>query len=671
MKKLRIILQSKKVIVLIIVVTIFRMTLALNNMSYCEEKLGEGKVINGIIKNVNIAGDKKTLEVNDTIIYTSGEFRFGERVECTGQIILPSENTNFYLFNYRRFLLSKKIYYQMNAKCVIVGGSSNPLYKIKNALVNLSNSRKSRAYIKSFLLGNTKEIDSAVMASYRKNGVSHLFAISGMHITLIIAIASLFKLTRRNTVVVFPFLLFYLFLVNYPPSMLRAVSFFILVNINRKTGLNLKNIYLFLYLTVFFVFYNPYFLYSTGFIYSFTITFFLILYSDIFKTEKNSIKKTFLLSFIIFLVSIPINIQNNFYINLLSPLYNLFFVPIISLFLFPGAFLVLIFPILDNLYSLCWMGMENLSMFLSSINSILILCWMEWYVIGWYYVIIIFIIHKIRLKEYIYIVLIFIVLSCHHLYPYVRNKAIVLMLDVGQGDSILIIYPYSRFVLLIDTGGNPFSNRIASDITIPTLYSLGITKINYLVLTHGDNDHVGEAINILKHVKTDSVLLNSGSLTSDEIDIIHYMDLNVIDYELISKTMIKHNGIELEFLNSSKKNDENEDSLVLLLEINKKRILLMGDSGIKTEREILSEYNLATVDILKIGHHGSKYSSDQQFIDVVSPEIALISVGASNRYGHPHPEVLNKLQFCDTYITSVDGAIRIVIGKSMLVTKVR
>ena len=87
--------------------------------------------------------------------------------------------------------------------------------------------------------------------------------------------------------------------------------------------------------------------------------------------------------------------------------------------------------------------------------------------------------------------------------------------------------------------------------------------------------------------------------------------------------------------------------------------------------KLLQEYNLPTVDILKVGHHGSKYSSSLEFISKISPSFCLISAGQNNRYGHPHKEALENLQFCDTYITSIDGAIKIKVGKSMRVTKVR
>ena len=245
------------------------------------------------------------------------------------------------------------------------------------------------------------------------------------------------------------------------------------------------------------------------------------------------------------------------------------------------------------------------------------------------------------------------------------------MLDVGQGDSILLVYPHNKLVVLVDTGGRYNSDTIVANITIPTLYSLGITKIDYLVLTHGDYDHIGEARNLLESFRVDMVLMNSGNLSTLEEELIEYMNDNNQHYDLVSQTVIEHNGLKLNFLNTVDARSENDDSLVLFLEMQNRSILMMGDSGKKTEEYLMREYNLEKVDILKVGHHGSKTSSGEYFISKINPEIALISAARNNIYRHPHPETLNNLLFCDTYITSIDGAIKIVIGKSMLVTTVR
>lgn len=651
-------LQSKTLIIFLIIVTTIRVLISLEEIPYDESRLDSSSII-GTISSINIRESSISLEINDTIVFIDNKkFVLGNKVKCVGNAILPNENRNFYLFNYRKFLASKGILYQMNGTCELVTEEIGFLYQIKNNIIGLINNRKSNAYLKAFTLGDTSSINSDVMASYRYNGINHLFAISGMHVTLLVTIISMFTIRNRNMLILMPILLFYLFLTDFPPSMIRAVSFFFLTTINKQFDINIKSIIIFLYITIMFLLINPYFLYSLGFIYSFTISCFLILYKEIFINEKNYFKKIAFISLIAFLVSIPINIQNNFYINLLSPIYNLFFVPIVSLIMFPASLIVLLLPFLDNLYLEMWIIIENVSLFLSEFNTILVLSRMNTVMLIIYFLLIIFILNKIKIKKYIYILLILILLIPHHLYPYFRNKGIVLMLDVGQGDSIIVVYPNKELVLLIDTGGR-FNSTLAENIIIPSLRSLGLTRIDYLVLTHGDFDHMGEANNILSNFKVHNVLMNSGNNSELEISLINYMDLKNVSYQHISKNTINHRGIELKFLNEVSIRSENDDSLILLLSLNNYQILFMGDAGFIEEHHIINNFDLSDVDVLKVGHHGSRNSTSSEFLSAINPTIALISSGRNNIYNHPHPDTITRLKNINTFITSSHGAVRL------------
>lgn len=668
MKKLRIILQSKILILFLISITTIVVLINTNKKSFNSNKLGSNKTITGIITNISFTEYNKVLEIEDTVIYTNfdTDFLLGQKIECTGIVSLPKQNTNFYLFNYRNYLKSKKIFYQMEAECIVLKEKVAVIHIIKNSIINRIEKLKSKGYLKSFILGTTSDINNEVLNNYRNNGISHLLAISGMHVSFLVGLFTIFK----RKYLLFLILIFYLFLANFPISMIRAVIFFILVMINKKTKLNLSTIILFIYFTIFILWWNPYLVYSTGFLYSFIISFYLILFSKIFN-NKNKILSIWTLPLVVFLITIPINMMTNFSLNLLSPIYNIIFVPIVSIILFPISFLVFMFPILDNGYYFVWTALEEISANLLSIN--IVFCYISFYIFILYYLIITFILHKLTNKEYKYIGLIFIILLFHYFYPNFRDYGFIQMLDIGQGDSIIVSYPRNKLNILIDTGGtiNNERSRYVNNITIPTLYSLGIKKLDYLIITHGDADHAGEAIELLKNIKVNKVLFNSGKITELESDIINYLNKNKIEYSFISEEIITHNNIKLYFINATNYDNENEDSLILLLKIKNFISLFMGDSGISSEKKILEEYNLSSVDILKVGHHGSKNSSSEYFINSVNPRIALISAGKNNLYGHPHKEVLNNLHFCDTYITSTHGAIKVRIDKDVLVTKVR
>ena len=244
------------------------------------------------------------------------------------------------------------------------------------------------------------------------------------------------------------------------------------------------------------------------------------------------------------------------------------------------------------------------------------------------------------------------------------------MIDVGQGDSILLRYPNNKNNILIDTGGimsypkekwqeRTSNYSIASDTIIPYLKSLGISSLDYLILTHGDNDHCGEAINLIKNFKVNNVIFNKGTYNKLEEDIItvlkqkhikYFNDINKID--------------RIYFINNNIYNDENNNSIVNYIEYNRYKFLFMGDASTKVEESILNKYNIFDIDILKVGHHGSETSSGEEFIDIIKPRYSLISVGKKNRYNHPNKKVINNLADSKVFRTDIDGSIHINIFKT-------
>ena len=120
------------------------------------------------------------------------------------------------------------------------------------------------------------------------------------------------------------------------------------------------------------------------------------------------------------------------------------------------------------------------------------------------------------------------------------------------------------------------------------------------------------------------------------------------------------------FLNTGVYNNENDNSNVLYFIVNNYKFLLMGDAGVDSEKDILDEYNLSDIDVLKVGHHGSRTSSSKNFIDETTPKYSIISVGNNNRYGHPNKEVLYNLTESKMYRTDQDGSIMFKIKNNKL-----
>ena len=234
------------------------------------------------------------------------------------------------------------------------------------------------------------------------------------------------------------------------------------------------------------------------------------------------------------------------------------------------------------------------------------------------------------------------------------------MLDVGQGDSILIKLKNNQGNILIDTGGQPsYDNKqpydIAKNITIPYLKSEGINHLDYLILTHGDFDHAGMALNLIKNFKVNHLILNKENNTLEN-QITKNFNGNITN---ISTGTITINNVKLNFLNDLNSHNENDDGLIIYTKIENRNILLMGDASKESEKYLLNTYNLPKMDILKVGHHGSDTSSSEKFIQTVSPKISLISAGKNNVYGHPHQQTLKKLKNSRILITKENGAVKI------------
>ena len=173
---------------------------------------------------------------------------------------------------------------------------------------------------------------------------------------------------------------------------------------------------------------------------------------------------------------------------------------------------------------------------------------------------------------------------------------------------------------------------------------------------HGDFDHMGEAINLVENFKVEKVIFNCGSYNELEKEVIKILNKKKIKYySCVKELNIDKN--KLYFLQTKEYDNENDNSNVIYTELNGYKFMLMGDASSTTEKEIMSIYNLPDIDVLKVGHHGSRTSSSEEFINVIDPKYSIISVGKNNRYGHPNKEVLDKLEKSKIYRTYEYGSI--------------
>ncbi len=632
--------------------------------------------VRGIIEKISSDEDSIKFEVkvnrNERIIAKhyfdknnalSFNYQIGDEVIVFGKEQRITNNTIPNTFNYKKYLKRKNIYHVLVFDEIeLINKNKNLWYKTKSFLYERSDKlTKSSPYIHSLLFGNNNYLDEEVMNSYRENGISHLFAISGSHINIFLAALSIFlKKVRikeeKRYVIIILFLIFYMFITNFPMSVVRSCIFAILVVINKWYYFYIKPIYL-LFLTIsIIIFYNPNLLFDVGLQYSVTISFFLLLLQDSYKKDNYFIMlvKSSLISFF---SSLPITIFHFYQINFLSIVYNLLFIPLVSFIILPLVMISYVIPFFDNLLFSFIKLLEWLSTTLNGVGfGKLIFMKCNIYVVIIYYLLLIFccIFHNKKIKFGLGILIIL-----YYFYPNIKNDNYYMMFDVGQGDSSLLVINDS--VTLIDTGGYlPYKDNYNSPIVrnkiIPYLKSVGIRKIDNLILTHGDSDHMQDALYLVNHFKVNNIYINCNELNSLEQKLNEEFKLK----KLYKNDTIKIDNYEIRSLNSCY-NDENNSSIVLYSEINSFKFLFLGDVSTKEELKIINEYNLNNIDILKIAHHGSKTSSDYYFLDKVNPKLALISVGFDNRFNHPNDVVINNLEKLNiSYLeTRMVGSIKI------------
>ena len=668
MKKLNQILQYRlfyAVLLFLVLIYVFLTTVVIKYNGILEE--GKQEFI-GVIKDISENEDGISLEVSGKekiIAYINedySELHYGDKIRLMGIINKPKSNTLPNGFNYEKYLYYEKIYYIMNVDSYeLISNSNNLLYKVKNRAYKMIEKGIASNYIKSFVLWKNC-INKEMKNVYSSIGISHLFSVSGMHISLFTSVLIfILKKIQINNLIVFllvSFLLFfYLFLTNFSPSVVRCSTCFIIYGLFNFMNLKVSKISTFIIAISFILIIDPFIIYKIGFIYSSVLSFFLIFFSDWISKKDNYLIILLKISSISFLSSIPITLYTSYQLNYLSILYNIFAVPFVSFILFPLSLISLILPFLRGVFNNFICIFEFVSKIIFGFNTIIIFKKPTVLFILIYYLLLLSC-KKTRLG---FAFLLFVIIMQYN-YNDIFKSSFIIFFDVGQGDSLFIHNGSSN--ILIDTGGNRFNDTLTNNLII-SLKSFGMRKIDYLVLSHGDYDHMGEAINLVNNFKVEKVIFNCGEFNDLEKELIKVLDKKKIPYYSCIKELNVDNN-RLYFLQTQEYNNENDNSNVIYTEIDGYKFMFMGDAGTDKEKDILNKYNISNIDILKVGHHGSKTSSSESFIDEINPKYSIVSVGKNNRYGHPNKEVLNNLEKSKIFRTDQDGSIMFKIKNSKL-----
>ncbi len=654
------------------------------------------------VSNINLSGFTSETKFKSRILWDNNHpVELGDQIEITGTLIPISEPRNPTQFNYKTFLESRNIYTQIRADSLILIRPDSSFFswisirKKALKLVDQNFDSVTAPIAKALLLGYKNELEGNTKQAFARAGLSHIMAVSGLHVGLVIApfwlLIPYFWSRKNGTKVGFTLLIvvlfFYAGLTGFSVSVLRASLMAVLLTYGKlfsksSDSINLMGVAAF---TILLIDSNQ--LFEIGFQLSFCAALIILL---VLPVIQNAIPYWIRIKWYgtpIMVIIISLVVQFGLYplqafyfgeVSLISPIANALFVPFLGIIV-PLSLLALIVssvtPILGfviNYPSLVFL--ELLNDFVSYSSSI---SW-SWYEVTrpnvltflfWASFVLVVASWrnpnlKWRLMAVSLFTLFFIPLDSL-LTKLEPKKMIVTVFDVGQGDASLIRTPMGKH-FLIDAGTwSPGSNS-GKQILLPYFKENNIRKLDAVFLSHPHADHIGGILELIRGIEIDTIY-NSGfkyesNLYQNYISEADSKDIPVValkagtSIELDENLLILILGPEQGKFN----NDPNQHSLVLNIIHGDNEFLFTGDAGEDQERRLVENYGqLLDTDFLKVGHHGSKTSSELFFLNKVTPEIAVVSVAEKNRFGHPHPEAVERLESTrsNIYYTSRDRAL--------------
>ena len=604
------------------------------------------------------------------------DLRALHEIELEGKLSEPEGQRNFGGFNYQAYLKTQGIYQIINIKRI------QSLQKVSSWDIgeNLSSVRRKavvwikthfpdpmRNYMTGLLLGHLDTDFEEMNELYSSLGIIHLFALSGMQVGFFMdgfkKLLLRLGLTQETLKwLTYPFSLIYAGLTGFSASVIRSLLQKLLAQHGVKGLDNFASTVLVLFIVM------PNFFLTAGGVLSCAYAFILTMTSK----EGEGLKAVARESLVISLGILPIL---SFYFAEFQPwsilltfvfsfLFDLVFLPLLSI-LFALSFL---YPVIQLNFLFEWL--EGIIRLVSQVAS-------RPLVFGqpnaWLLILLLIslaLVYDLRknTKRAAGFSLLIVSLFCLTKHP-LENE--ITMLDVGQGET-LFLRDVSGKTILIDVGGKAESTKKiekwqektttsnAQRTLIPYLKSRGVAKIDQLVLTKTDKEHVGDLLEVTKAFHVGEILVSKGSLKQKEF----VAELQATQTKVRSVTVGENLpifGSQLEVLSPRKIGDGgHEDSLVLYGKLLDKHFLFTENLEEKGEKELLKHYPDLKVDVLKAGQHGSKNSTSPVFLEKLKPEITLISVGKSNRMKLPHQETLTRLETINSkvYRTDQQGAIR-------------
>lgn len=676
-----------------------------------------------ILKNNSVCGKQIKSRI---LLKTKEKLEYGDKLKVNATLKLPDSVRNKNTFNYAEYLRTQNVYITADAEEIKVISNSNLFivekisFLIRNKVREFTNetlNETNASILNALIIGDDSRINYSLTEDYKKAGMLHLLVVSGGHTVFLIAllkfIFSFIKISNNMSKYLYIFVIFiYIFITGGSSSILRAGIGIIIVIIGgligrQNDGFTTLGLVAFILLIN-----NPNVLFSLSFLLSFGGVIGIMLCYEKIREKLEFIPKIIAeplaLTIAAQLFVTPIIIYSFNVIYLGGIISNILTLTLSGVIMMGGIIFFILYLIVPPIVLF---PMKCLSFLIFLMNKVAeffgsISC-MEIYVITpnmfsiiLYYVTLLYVFIKrasqrekgIIIIKYPQIPIIIrknfkliitglciaiIIISNFNIIDV--DKALkISMIDVGHGDSILITTPNNKYIL-IDTGDKYYKGEKTYDVgvqtIIPYLLKQGIKKIDLLILTHMDSDHIGgyESVTNAIDIKELGISVNSGKKEEYKKikDIAQKQLININAFKRGDKFTI--DGVKFAVLMPQKKREileENNDSIVLLMEYQKKKVLFMGDLEETGEKELLNLEKDINIDVLKVGHHGSITSSTDEFISETTPEISLISVG--NRFKSiPSKEVIKRLSSVHSKVYRTDevGEINLIIDNGEIVVE--
>lgn len=643
-----------------------------------------------------IVRNNKKILINIKMSQDIPSIKYGDSLYIEGEFKQPEEARNYKGYNYKQYLKTKKIIGTVELEKAKILKSSNGSFihniqKYIKDTINGTLTDEEGNLLLAILLGDKDKLSEDIQESFKTSNLSHMLAVSGAHVSYIIlgltyVLQNSIIGKKNEKIVCIIFLLFFMAITNFTPSVTRACIMAVLTLfsgiIYRKSDVY-TNISVAALITLIF---NPYNLLDLGFQLSYGGTIGIIIFIKRIQEKKsnskviNYIKQMALVSIYANIIIIPIMMYHFNTVSFTFIISNIMASPILGIIVITG-FLFIIASItvkpLTRLIAIFIKPILSILIKISQIcsklpfSNILVVTPYMFNVISYYAIILYCIKSKKNNKCKIIICLLIVLILINFIIYIFPQKLRIFFIDVGQGDSTLIITPDKKTVL-IDGGGSD-SFDVGEKVLLPYLLDRRILKIDYVLISHFDTDHCGGILTIMEKVKVKNIIISEQAEHSENYErfkkLMIHKKIRLIEVKKGDKIKIgRYSEFKILFPTSRllSENPLNNNSIVAQFNYNNFKMLFTGDIEKLAEQQILkAEKAEIRADILKVAHHGSKTSSIPEFIKAVKPKIVLIGVGKNNTFGHPNKQTIKNLENikCRIYRTDIQGEIIIKIDQ--------